>query len=396
MRQWKSSIRSIVWISVLIVGFQKNAEGFVTLTPSLSASERYTDNLFFKEKDRESDFITMLSPQITLAYSDRDFSISGRYEGNAEFHRRHPETNRYGQSVFFDLNVPFLSRLVKGVDIRITENVTYSPELPSFSYDGGVSEEIPREGNEGIQVGRVDTFRNRTGISIGYSWTPRLSGSLSYSNLINRYQGRGFQDYLTHGVGLGGAFQASRSVRWTAFYSTSVTHYEEAESVTVHQVGIGNVYQAAPTVSMSIDTGAAFPPEGGTQWILSTALVKSAKLSSLSFRYNQQIGRGGGVTTTATLSQNLVASLSRTTGKSSSIYLQLGYGQNRTLSGPVVKISSQEIGTGIQFALFSWLNGGINYNYLNQRTEGESPGDVSRNQVVVSLTAVTLPWRIIQ
>src|SRR2546422_8037763 len=40
--------------------------GPVTLTPSISVSEEYNDNLFFNNQDRQRDFITGFSPTITL------------------------------------------------------------------------------------------------------------------------------------------------------------------------------------------------------------------------------------------------------------------------------------------------------------------------------------------
>ncbi|WDT75056.1 MAG: hypothetical protein MPW16_17545 [Candidatus Manganitrophus sp.] len=397
-RRFRGWVRWITPVLVLLIGFHENAEGMSTLSPSLALSERYSDNFFFSEieANREGDFTTMVGPQLTLTVNERNWNISARYEGTAEFHGRHPEENQYGQTLGVDLHLPFVSQRVRGLDVRITESVAYVPELPAFSF-GRSGDPLSPEANQGIQVGRINTFRNRAGVTLGYGWTPLFSTALSYSHLINRYQGGALEDYVVHEGGLSGHYQASRNLQWRISYSSSLNDYEGADSVLAHRFDIGEHYQFSPTFRVNIGAGAALLPGDSTQWTLSAGIEKAGPFGSLSLQYNRGIGTGGGVTTTPTLTQNLVAEVTQALGRSASVSLRLGYGANEALSGSSMEISTQEVGIGMEVSLLSWLSGGVNYSYLNQRTEGgETDRGARRNMVLVTLTAAAPPLRIMQ
>lgn len=390
-------VRWITPILALLIGFHDNAEGISTLSPSLALSERYSDNFFFSEieADREGDFTTMVGPQLTWTVDERDLNVSARYEGTAEFHDRHPEESQYGQMLGMDLHLPSVSQRVRRLDLRITESVAYVPELPAFPF-GRSGDPLSPEANQGIQVGRINTFRNRAGVILGYGWTPLFSTALSYSHLINRYQGGALEDYVVHEGGLSGQYQASRNLQWRISYSSSLTDYEGADSVPTHRFDIGERYQFSTAFGVSIGAGAALLPGDSTQWTLSAGIEKTGPFGSLSLQYNRGIGTGGGVTATPTLTQNLVAEVTQALGRSGSVSFRLGYGANEALSGSSLEISNHEVGIGMQVSLLSWLSGGVKYSYSNQRTEGVGTDrGARRNMVLVTLTAAA-PLRIIR
>jgi len=338
----------------------------------------------------------MMGPQLRFASEGRNWNMSAKYEGSAEFHARHPEENQYGQTLGIDLFLPSLSRQIKRIDLRVTESVAYVPELPAFSF-GRSGDPLAPEANEGIQVGRTNTFRNRAGIALGYNWTPLFKTALSYTHLINRYQGGTLEDHLAHESGLSGNYQVSRNRQWRISYSASLTDYEDADSVTAHRFDVGEIYQVDRGFSINIGGGAAILPGDSTQWTLSAGLGKSNPSGNVLIQYNRGIGTGGGVTTTATLTQNLVAEVTRSLGRSASASLRLGYGVNEALSGSALEVTTQEIGTGIQVSLLSWLTGGVNYSYLNQQTEGGAVGRAARrNLVMMTLTAAAPSLRMMQ
>lgn len=338
----------------------------------------------------------MVGPQLTLAADGRNWKLSARYTGTAELNLRHPEENQYGQTLAMDLHLPFISEQLRGLDLRITESIAYVPELPAFSFRQS-GDPLPPEANQGIQVGRTNTFRNHVGITAGYGWTTRLSTALSYSYLVTWYQGGTLENFAVHDGSLSGIYQASHQMQWTVSYVTSLTDYKRADSIATHQLNIGNLYQFSPTFTMNLGTGVAVIPSGSTQWTASAGMRKLGRFGSVSLQYGRGIGTGGGVTTAATLSQNVTAQAERTLGRSVSASLRIGYGINDTLSGPSLKITTQEVGTGIQMNLLSWLSGGVNYSYMNQQTEGGEDDRASRrNVVMLTLTAASLPLRIMQ
>jgi len=63
-----------------------------TITPSITVNEKYNDNLFLTRTDREDDFITRISPAITLEYRPSTyFDMSLDYGFNFRFYADHNE-----------------------------------------------------------------------------------------------------------------------------------------------------------------------------------------------------------------------------------------------------------------------------------------------------------------
>lgn len=365
-------------------------EGAVTLNPSLAVSERYSDNLFFTKTNREADFTTMITPGLTLMYNSRNLVFSGRYQGSAELLAGHPEANRYGQAVSLDLNLPLLSHKIKGLDVRITETMAFTPELPAFSFDEQVL------ANEGIQIGRTDIFRNNAQIIAGYPWSPRVNTTLSYSNILTHYKGDRFQDSVGHDTSLEIGYQWSPRTRWRTSYGISITDYETADDVLAHRFSMGAVHQVSPTFSINGDTGMALLSDETTHLILNMGFSKGFESGSLSLQYTSGVGTGGGLITSATLSQRLVGQATREIRRNTSALFRLAYGRNTSLLGPMLEIYSYEAGMGITVGFLSWLKGDLNYSYLNQQVQEGTVGEGKRNLIMMTLTATAPPWRIIQ
>src|SRR5437899_10117650 len=62
--------------------------GPVTLTPSISVSEEYNDNLFVDNRNRQWDLITGFSPAITLYVNRPSYQLSAGYTFTGELYER--------------------------------------------------------------------------------------------------------------------------------------------------------------------------------------------------------------------------------------------------------------------------------------------------------------------
>jgi predicted porin len=376
--------------TLILMAFIDRSRASVTLTSSLSVSEQYTDNFFFSAVNPEAEFTTTVMPSLGAIFDNNDMVIAAQYQGGVEYYLRHPNESRFIQGFSLGLDFPILSRQVKELRVKVTETVTYTPQPKPFSFDNSSI------GNEGIQVPRVDTFQNRSAISVGYSWTPRFSTTIFYGNLVTRYRGGSLQDYDVNNGGLEGRYQLSpRTSGWVG-YSVSATDYLSAEDVLSHGADLGIRYQISPTFSWSGQLGFATIPGETTALTLETGFSKSSKWWEASLRYNQDIGTGGGVVASATLSKRVTGQVTWKVGKETSTYVQLAYGENTTLGERAAKITSYETGTGIRTAFLSWLSGSLTYSYLNQKGEGIGGVEGRRSLVTFLVTAIAPPWRMMK
>jgi hypothetical protein len=375
------------WVLIVIVGFSGETEAAVTLKAFLSVSEKYNDNVSFTGTDREEELTTMIIPGLIATYDSRSVAFSGRYQGSAEFHMRQPEANRYDHTASVDLSFPFLS--LKGLDLRMTEAVTYTQDLPAFSFDD-------QEANEGIQVGRTDKFRNRARAAVGYAWSPRLNTAASYSNIVTRYGGGGLEDSVVHDTGLKSEYLWSRRTRLMTSYGASIVDYETANEIVVHRVAIGANHQMSPTLVVDGDVGVARSSRGTTRLTLNAGLSRDVQSGTLSLRYIRNLGTGGGVTTAESLSQRVVGQATREMGRNVSASLQLGYGRTTFLSNEGSTISLYQAIGAVRVHLRPWLGGSLSYAYSEQHGRDVNDADVRRNVVILALTATTPPWRSVE
>src|SRR5436190_7053365 len=64
------------------------ARGPLTLTPSISVSEEYNDNIFLDNRRRESDFITSFAPAVTLFVNSPSYRLTAGYSFGADLYAR--------------------------------------------------------------------------------------------------------------------------------------------------------------------------------------------------------------------------------------------------------------------------------------------------------------------
>jgi hypothetical protein len=116
---------------------------------------------------------------------------------------------------------------------------------------------------------------------------------------------------------------------------------------------------------------------------------------SLSTGYTQNIGPGGGLTTTPTLNQTVFTSASKRFAKDWTAFLQAAYSKNVSISGNDIDISTYTAGGGVTVLLWRGLNASLNYNRIDQHSAGRLGVTTDRNQLMFTLTASAPPWRMV-
>jgi len=381
----------------------QTAQAALIFGSSLSLSEAYNDNLFFTEQNRKSDFMTALSPAMSLAYTSRNVGLSVAYQGTAQFHSQNPEADGYFQSLSFNIDLPFLNRQIKGVEVRIEEQASYSPELPAFSFRGETEAErdarfdrVLQQG-EGIQrSGRVNTFRNLAGLTLSYDWTPRFDTSVTYRNIIIRYSGDDFEDSETNNASFNARYHDRFSSRtsWNARYGLSAGL--DGESDLLHSLNLGIEHQITHLLSASGSIGTSFVSGESPDLNLGAGLSKRYRGGSINLRYSRTAVRGLGVIRGVARRESLLLSAGRTLLERLSGSLQAVYVRNKSLDSNGVNAETYSASAGLSMRLLAWLNGSLSYAYLQQVSEGSLGEDASRNLVSFTLTAVGPSWRIMK
>src|SRR5262245_48909575 len=124
-----------------------------TLTPSITISEEFNDNIFSDNKQKEWDFVTGFTPAIAITYEDATRRLNAAYSFTAEVFARNPEENHAFQ------RQAFVGEALWRVDPRLTLSVA---DAFAFTTDTNLV------GSESVSTGRDKAWSNT--LNAGASW----------------------------------------------------------------------------------------------------------------------------------------------------------------------------------------------------------------------------------
>lgn len=445
------SVRQKVFLlfSVLLFHFSSfpsttQAQSTLTLDTSMSVAETWTDNLFFTFANKEDDFGTIINARIALDYESKYVIVRGAYAPTGQIFVNNSNANTFNHGSDFDFDLPFLTKRYKRIEVKFDESFNISTQLPAFSANsprgsgairsqgtsgaagaplqgaggglggiGGVGGVAGNSlGNQGIFTNRSTTaIQNRAGVRVRYLLTESITPFLNYTNNYNKFTSSGGQDSLSHTLRTGSAYQATARTELNGFYqiqliefigsgSTALQGPGGSGSTTSHSVGMGVHHDLTPTLQVTVN-GAATLTEtevssGQLNFTGGGNISKQFPDGQIALRFTQQIGSGGGLAASTTLSQNAVLTFSKVLTRYISGYADFGYGRNRSLSGATVKTDTYQVRTGVSVAILSWLFGSASYSYVNQDSAGAFGNTAQSNQVFFGLTATAPSWRILK
>ncbi len=388
----------LIFLVVFFSAFSKKADAAILLDTSLSFVEVYNDNFNFTPTDRKTDFGSFLQPSFQLAYQSKNFTLSGNYIGSLEYHS-HQQVGQFSQTGDFGLNMPFLSRMFKGVDVNITENVTYTPDLPAFTFveKDKINNQTLVQGDldlsPGLQYPRGDTLRNLFRISLGVNHLPRFRTEVSYTNRYSHFEREDLNDSLGHRGSLGFVINWSAKTDLRTSYSYSTTSFKGGEDVETHDISAGISHQKSPLLSFSGNAGTTMVPNEKPKFTFNIGINRILKKGSISFDYTSDVNAGWGFTDGATLRQLVTTSVNYTFVAKLSGFTRLGYGDHRSISGGELDLTTYNAEAGLSLSIFSWLNGRLTYAHLNQDSKGTVGQSGHRNLVSIVFSAQGPSWR---
>lgn len=426
----------LVFVCVSFLQFPIPLFATLTLQSSLSVTETYTDNLFFEsQKNKRDDFGTFVIPSLTLAYESPDVILSGTYFGVAQFYVNHPSTNAYTHRSRIGIDLPFLTKRYKGLEVRLVESFNFTPALQGFSFEGdpanqdnplpgqpgqggraggfggggfgggfgggGIAGNSTSIGNQGVFTGRrgSNSFQNRAGVIVRYHMSPRWIPNASYLNRYTTFTDSDLNDSLTHTLGAGTSYIVSPRTNVNANYRASISDINDGDTVVTHSVTAGFGHTLTPTLNFRARAGASFTESADRITFTSSAnITKNFEAGMLGVSYFQGVTPGGGLSSTGVLTQRGTATWSYPLTERVSGFLAGGIAKNKSLSGNEVDVLSYQGQVGFSALLLPWLSGNISYSYIKQTSDGSATASRTAkvNQGFIGLTARLPDWRIMR
>lgn len=348
--------------------------GPIVLTPSITISEEFNDNLFLDNNNKRWSFETEGSPALTLVINKPTLQLAAGYSFTSTWYARDEQFNNW-----FDHQ-----NFIVGAFYRATPQLTLTLS-DRFVQDHNTNVVSP----QGTSSGRQESWSNSLGP--GAIWRiggqTRLSASATY--VIQHFSGQGLTDSETYGFQ--GALDHSFTTRFSAEigYQFTYLNLQGSENSTTHVPTVGFSYRLTPTLTASVSGGPSFT-EVGSQTELSPTVTATLTQAWLWGAGTLQYARGvavagglGGSTDTQTFS----GVLALTTLKRGLLLLfSPAYSIAESLSSSQtgqVDVRTLTINLTVAYQLAPYISVFGGYQFLYQRTGGSSTtqADVDQNRV---------------
>lgn len=402
------SLKTLTHVFVFLFVLSGITHAAVIMNSSISVSQNYNDNIFFTKENTVDDLTTIVSPQLSLAHTGKNMNLAIGYRARALFYAENTAQNNLFHALSIDLDFPILNRQIRGVEVKIIEEMSFSPELPGFSFFEGKDQvaiarnnRLPQGGGQGVRLRKTDTFQNQAGISLSYDWTERLNAVAQYTNVITRFSDSQFKDRNAHLSTFGTSYRYPFSPRTslTNSYRLAVTTGDALNRV-IHIVNVELAHQISPTFSATAGIGSAYiKGKQSLQPIFSAGLNKFFQNGEVSVVYKRSVSSGLGVIRGVTRRQRVLGNVGYNLTERTGIYLRGSYSSNKSIAENEINIINYGATTGVSTQFLYWLSGGLSYSYIRQETKGalNTLGkDGKRNLILFELTIAGPPWRIIK
>ncbi|MFI5397433.1 MAG: hypothetical protein ACHQ9S_17990 [Candidatus Binatia bacterium] len=392
--------------TALLMGFPGRAPASpLVLTPQVSVSEQYNDNLFFDDRHIE-DFVTSISEGLSLMYQRPRLTVSLSSGNSSQLYAHQTQQNSAtsGQNGTLTMSYRASERLsldladtMTRVDRTRTGSTPQnsSPLPPAGVQPPGPETQASTLNSRGRALSNFFTGR------ASYLLAPRWTGGVTYGNTLNDFTDPGGSD-LTNSAGLSLGYLWRPTTSVSANYSYARFNIKGAPNTESHNPSLGFSHQFDPTWSLSASAGVfvnrALEFGGGsvstrTGPSYNAAVTKLFEHGSLAAGGGQQITSSGGVagaseTRSAFLGYQAWL-LERVSGSLNGTY---GHFDTNQTTYQFVTAT-----TGLSVAFWRYFVGGISYSYRwndnTQATATTTRGVVDGNLVQLYVSASYPVWR---
>jgi hypothetical protein len=348
----------------------------VILTPSISITEEFNDNVFQNNDNKEYDFITQFTPGIRLDIRQPGFELGAGYNFTAEIYARNDELNNAAnrQRFFTDLYY----QATPNLRLSLSDSLNYDRNSNAASIAG-------------VSTGRTEAWSNVFAPALEYTITPRLTSRLYGAYELQRFGGAGSQDSDVYRAGVGLDYAVTPRFNVTTGYDFAYLDIDLEPTATTHTPRFGFTYQITPTLTAALSGGPSFLVSSRDTTVtpaVSASLTQLARWGSMSLLYDRAIRTSGGFGGPAD-NQTFAGNISVTTLARG---LSIGFSPRYTISeaediarnDTEVKALTLNLSASYQIARYVSVVGA--YTFFNQRTDNDPRAvDVDQNRVFLGL-----------
>lgn len=345
-----------------------------TLTPNLTVSEEYNDNVFLDNTNKRSDFITGFTPGISALIESPTYRLLASYDFTARIYAR--ETR---------LTEAFASQngIIDGfyrLDPRLTVSLS-----DTLHYDTNSNLVVL----EAVSSGRNHVWSNT--VSPGVSWQadPRTTLRLTAAYTATRFQSTELSDSDVYRTDAGVDYAFTPRLTGTAAYQFGYFDLRNQDNVFTHTPRAGLTYQFTETLTGAASAGPTFVTDGSSDVTAAAtvSVVQRFQWGAIGFLYDRGVGTSGGIGG-ASVNQ-AIGLLAQVTNLMKGLSLDFGpryttvHSENNVVDAKTLTLTLRGV-----YQFTPGIAAVATYNFYQQRPDTASSAilDVDQNRVFLGLT----------
>jgi hypothetical protein len=336
----------------------------LTILPSVTVSEEYNDNVNLSNANRQSDFITGITPALNVNLESTTYRLTAGYNFTAEMYANNPNRNAAFNRQNFDLDTEW----------RPSEQLTLSL-IEGFALSTDTNLISP----EGVSTGRGRAWSNSLRGGLGYRLDTFTTLRTGAAYRVQRYDSLGRQDSDIYSADVALDRALSRFLTATLSYEAAYFDIDFEPKVWTHTPRLGLSYRLTETITIAASGGPSFEIyENNARDDRITPAVAASYEQRTSFGavrvdFDRRIGVAGAVggTTDNTIIRGRVDFTTLTRGLTLSLGPRYAIVKSPDDGRPrPIDIQSFTMPLTATYRLTAWMAAVASYQFFRQRTDG--------------------------
>lgn len=346
-----------------------------TANISLSLSEEYNDNIFLEPSDRDSDFITYISPGIDLSIRSVNSELRLGYYPTFSIYSSHDELNDTAHR--FTANGSF--KLSERLNFTLSDTFVKSSEASDIRT-------IP---DIGPITGRLERRLHTISGNISYRLRDNLSYILGASYSDTDYKEAGLSEVKTYSGSMGLSYRHSERTTLSANARYIKYDYRPDSDATGQDYSLGITYLITPTLTLGLTGGATITKiedtgELDTGFSGGVELTKRLKRGEAALSFRQAVIAG--VETGVPLRNRTVSlRLTRPITNQLAASITASYSNFKSIETNDYDTNETLLSTDLTYSLRPWASLALSYSYVNSDDKIVNTRDYYNHIVLLTL-----------
>ncbi len=341
-----------------------------SLTPRVSITERYVSNPAFAEKgsEGEADYITVISPGLSLNITKPTLSVTGSYGLDINRYARRHELDKITHLA----NITISKSYSQKTDYSLSDRFAFTPDSVMA-------------GETGVLVERTDIYSNNISLSVNHILNPVWSLRFLISDNATDFDDPALVDSRRDSLSTGITYKFTPKVSITTAYTLNRFSLNRDERVVVtHELTTGVNYAISSSLSLSASGGVSYNAETEdfdfvTAGDMNIGFTRKTPTASMSLTYNRGISTTTGLSEETSTSQSIRLSLNKTLTRALSFSLNGDVTDTKSDISSDVDIISYNVSASGTYIVNTWLALSLGYAHYRQWSDGTKGKDIERD-----------------